>query len=60
MILSSESSKAYAKKLTESHDELLELSLDRGSYNKIYSFKHIVNGFAVHTTPSQVISSTNS
>ncbi|XP_031132005.1 subtilisin-like protease SBT2.4 [Ipomoea triloba] len=51
---SCESLKAYAKKLTESHDELLEVSLDRGSYNKVYSFKHIVNGFAVHTTPSQV------
>ncbi|VFQ88628.1 unnamed protein product [Cuscuta campestris] len=49
-----ESLKAYAKQLTESHDELLESCLDVGSYSKIYSFKHIVNGFAVHTTPSQI------
>ncbi|CAK9182222.1 unnamed protein product [Ilex paraguariensis] len=50
---SSEVSKAHAKHLVDSHDKLLESTLDKGSYNKLYSFKHIVNGFAVHTTPSQ-------
>jgi hypothetical protein len=49
--LTSGTSKAHANQLIESHDILLESSLEKGSYNKLYSFKHIVNGFAVHTTP---------
>ncbi|CAN4105311.1 unnamed protein product [Withania somnifera] len=51
----SEASKAYANELTKSHDEFLQSHLETGSYDKIYSFKHIVNGVAVHTTPSQWI-----
>ncbi|KAJ4706308.1 Subtilisin-like protease [Melia azedarach] len=51
--LDSDVSKAHAKKLVEFHDQILESTLEKGSYNKLYSFKHIVNGFAVHTTPSQ-------
>ncbi|CAI9086837.1 OLC1v1020756C1 [Oldenlandia corymbosa var. corymbosa] len=51
----SEASKAmHAKHLINSHDEFLQKALDVGSYTKLYSFKHIVNGFAVHTTPTQV------
>ncbi|XP_057497496.1 subtilisin-like protease SBT2.4 [Actinidia eriantha] len=50
----SEVSKAYARHLVDSHDQILESSLERGSYNKLYSFKHIANGFAIHTSPSQV------
>nr|XP_004235142.1 subtilisin-like protease SBT2.4 [Solanum lycopersicum] len=50
----SEASKAYANELTKSHDEFLQSYLERGSYDKIYSFKHIINGVAVHTTPSQI------
>lgn len=50
----SEVYKAHAKHLVDSHDQLLQTTLDSGSYNKLYSFKHIVNGFSVHTTPSQV------
>ncbi|OVA20003.1 Peptidase S8/S53 domain [Macleaya cordata] len=49
----SKASKTHAKNLVNSHDQLLQSTLKLGSYNKIYSFKHIVNGFAVHTTPSQ-------
>ncbi|KAL4368495.1 hypothetical protein GQ457_05G030800 [Hibiscus cannabinus] len=49
----SEASKDHAKKLVDSHDQVLQSTLDRGSYNKLYSFKHVLNGFAVHTTPSQ-------
>ncbi|KAJ6728815.1 SUBTILISIN-LIKE PROTEASE SBT2.6 [Salix koriyanagi] len=51
--LDSEVSKAHAKQLVDSHDQLLRSNLDTGSYNKLYSFKHIVNGFSVHTAPSQ-------
>ncbi|KAD7117974.1 hypothetical protein E3N88_05242 [Mikania micrantha] len=43
----------HAKQLEESHDELLQSNLEEGSYKKLYSFNHIVNGFSVHTTPSQ-------
>jgi len=52
--MDSEVSKAHAKHLVDSHDQLLQSNLETGSYNKLYSFKHIVNGFSVHTTPSQV------
>ncbi|KAA8520138.1 hypothetical protein F0562_014394 [Nyssa sinensis] len=45
--------RAHAKHLVDSHDQLLKSTLEKGSYNKLYSFKHIVNGFAIHTTPSQ-------
>ncbi|GLT62884.1 hypothetical protein SLA2020_354870 [Shorea laevis] len=50
----SEVAKAHAKNLVDSHDRILESALETGSYSKLYSFKHILNGFAVHTTPSQV------
>ncbi|KAI3847775.1 hypothetical protein MKX03_009758 [Papaver bracteatum] len=46
-------SKAHAKRLVDSHDLLLQSTLKIGTYNKIYSYKHIVNGFAIHTTSSQ-------
>ncbi|KAJ9136391.1 hypothetical protein P3X46_033475 [Hevea brasiliensis] len=51
--LNSEISQAHAKRLLDSHDQLLQTTLEIGSYRKLYSFKHIVNGFAVHITPSQ-------
>ncbi|KAJ8761746.1 hypothetical protein K2173_004556 [Erythroxylum novogranatense] len=47
-----EASEAHAKWLVDSHDQLLRSTLESASYSKLYSFKHIVNGFAVHTTPS--------
>ncbi|KAL3627424.1 hypothetical protein CASFOL_028787 [Castilleja foliolosa] len=50
----SEASRAHAKHLVDSHDQFLQSTLDAGTYNKLYSFKHIVNGFAVHTTHTQV------
>jgi hypothetical protein len=34
---------------------LLQSTLENGSYNKLHSYKHIINGFSVHTTPSQVL-----
>ncbi|KAL3820755.1 hypothetical protein ACJIZ3_006660 [Penstemon smallii] len=49
-----EGKRAHANHLVESHDRFLESNLDADSYNKLYSFNHIVNGFAVHTTHSQV------
>ncbi|KAJ4842754.1 hypothetical protein Tsubulata_013375 [Turnera subulata] len=42
-----------ARHLADTHDQLLQNKLETGSYNKLYSFKHIINGFAIHATPSQ-------
>ncbi|XP_054786929.1 subtilisin-like protease SBT2.4 [Prosopis cineraria] len=49
----SESGMVHANKLVESHEMLLQTTLEKGSYTKLHSFKHILNGFSVHTTPSQ-------
>jgi hypothetical protein len=54
--MDSEVDKFHAEQLEDSHDQLLQRTLENGSYNRLHSFKHIVNGFAVHTTPSQVLS----
>ncbi|XP_043693789.1 subtilisin-like protease SBT2.4 [Telopea speciosissima] len=45
--------RAHAKQLVDSHDQLLQNTIEVGGYKKLYSFKHIINGFAIHTTPSQ-------
>ncbi|CAN8240768.1 unnamed protein product [Cochlearia groenlandica] len=42
-----------AKKIEKMHEEILESTLENGTYTKLYSFKHIINAFAVHTTLSQ-------
>nr|XP_043620399.1 subtilisin-like protease SBT2.4 [Erigeron canadensis] len=49
----SEILKAHAKRLEASHDQFLQSTLEEGTYKKLYSFNHIVNGFSVHTTPAQ-------
>ncbi|KAK2359067.1 subtilisin protease SBT2.5 [Trifolium repens] len=51
--LTREASKAHEKHLLASHNMLLQSTLKNGSYNKLHSYKHIINGFSVHTTPSQ-------
>ncbi|WOL09895.1 subtilisin-like protease SBT2.4 [Canna indica] len=43
----------HAKQLVESHDQLLQSTLDMAAYRKLYSFHHILDGFAIHTTLSQ-------
>ncbi|XP_020519220.1 subtilisin-like protease SBT2.4 isoform X1 [Amborella trichopoda] len=40
--------------MVKSHDQFLMNNLESGSYKKLYSFHHLVNAFALHTTPSQV------
>ncbi|GMH05280.1 hypothetical protein Nepgr_007120 [Nepenthes gracilis] len=45
---------SHAKHLVESHRQLLQSTLESGSYNMIHSFTHLVNGFSLHTTPTQV------
>ncbi|CAH9110396.1 unnamed protein product [Cuscuta europaea] len=49
----SEPALSYARHLEKKHDMLLGLLFDRGTYNKIYSYRHLINGFAVHILPEQ-------
>ncbi|KAL9361713.1 hypothetical protein Peur_044498 [Populus x canadensis] len=44
---------SYAQHLEQKHDMLLDSLFDRGTYKKLYSYKHLINGFAVHTSPEQ-------
>ncbi|KAI4379669.1 hypothetical protein MLD38_005937 [Melastoma candidum] len=49
----SESVVSYAQHLEKKHDMLLGMLFDRGSYEKLYSYRHLINGFAVHLSPEQ-------
>ncbi|XP_051131507.1 subtilisin-like protease SBT2.5 [Andrographis paniculata] len=44
---------SYARHLEKRHDMLLGMLFDRGTYKKLYSYRHLINGFAVHITPEQ-------
>lgn len=45
---------SYAHHLEKRHDMLLGLLFKGGTYTKLYSYRHLINGFAVHTSPEQV------
>lgn len=45
---------SYARHLENKHDMLLGMLFERGSYEKLYSYRHLINGFAVHISPEQV------
>lgn len=51
---SSELVTSYARHLEKKHDMILGMLFERGTYKKLYSYHHLINGFAVHTTPEQV------
>ncbi|KAF3792109.1 Subtilisin-like protease SBT2-4 [Nymphaea thermarum] len=42
------------QEVMDHHDQLLKSTLDTASYQKLYSFYYLINGFAIHTTVSQV------
>lgn len=44
---------SYARHLENKHDMLLGLVFEHGTYQKIYSYRHLINGFAVHISPEQ-------
>ncbi|XP_027903216.1 subtilisin-like protease SBT2.6 [Vigna unguiculata] len=44
---------SYARHLEKRHDLLLGLLFERGTYEKLYSYRHLMNGFAVHLSPEQ-------
>ncbi|KAK6944602.1 Peptidase S8 propeptide/proteinase inhibitor I9 [Dillenia turbinata] len=44
---------SYSRHLEKKHDMLLGMLFDRGTYKKLYSYRHLINGFAVHISPEQ-------
>ncbi|KAK9099747.1 hypothetical protein Scep_023177 [Stephania cephalantha] len=44
---------SYSRHLENKHDMLLESLFEEGRYTKLYSYKHLLNGFAVHISPEQ-------
>nr|XP_009417495.1 PREDICTED: subtilisin-like protease SBT2.5 [Musa acuminata subsp. malaccensis]XP_009417496.1 PREDICTED: subtilisin-like protease SBT2.5 [Musa acuminata subsp. malaccensis]XP_009417497.1 PREDICTED: subtilisin-like protease SBT2.5 [Musa acuminata subsp. malaccensis] len=53
MDITSESVTSYAFHLEKKHDALLDSLFEVGTYKKLYSYRHLVNGFAVHISPEQ-------
>ncbi|KAK6147441.1 hypothetical protein DH2020_018353 [Rehmannia glutinosa] len=39
--------------LEKRHDMLLDMLFDQGTFKKLYSYSHLINGFAVHISPEQ-------
>lgn len=52
----SEAVTSYSLHLRRYHDKLLDSLLVEGTYEKLYSYHHLINGFAVHMSPLQVFS----
>jgi hypothetical protein len=46
--------RAYFAELEAEHDELLSSTLEPGSYRKLYSYSHVLNGFAVQMDARKV------
>ncbi|XP_057467817.1 subtilisin-like protease SBT2.6 [Actinidia eriantha] len=44
---------SYSRHLEKKHDMLLGMLFDHGTYKKLYSYRHLINGFAVHISPEQ-------
>ncbi|KAA8522706.1 hypothetical protein F0562_009132 [Nyssa sinensis] len=44
---------SYSHHLEKKHDMLLGLLFDHGTYKKLYSYRHLINGFAVQISPEQ-------
>lgn len=50
---SSEAVISYSLHLEKQHDILLDSLFEAGTYKKLYSYHHLINGFAVHMSPEQ-------
>ncbi|XP_011047561.1 PREDICTED: subtilisin-like protease [Populus euphratica] len=50
-----EASLAYKERLRTSHDVFLESLLLKDTYNKLYSYTHLLNGFAVNVQSKEVL-----
>nr|XP_043619298.1 subtilisin-like protease SBT2.6 [Erigeron canadensis] len=44
---------SYSSHLEQRHNTILQTLFDDGNYKKLYSYKHLINGFAVHISPEQ-------
>ncbi|KAL0739194.1 hypothetical protein Bca4012_015404 [Brassica carinata] len=44
---------SYGRHLERKHDMILGMLFEEGSYKKLYSYKHLINGFAAHLSPDQ-------
>ncbi|OIW18698.1 hypothetical protein TanjilG_13450 [Lupinus angustifolius] len=44
---------SYGRHLEKKHDMLLGMVFEQGTYTKLYSYRHLLNGFAVHISPEQ-------
>uniref|UniRef100_A0A0E0HUX5 Subtilisin-like protease n=2 Tax=Oryza nivara TaxID=4536 RepID=A0A0E0HUX5_ORYNI len=53
MDITSEAVTSYSLHLRRYHDKLLDSLLVEGTYEKLYSYHHLINGFAVHMSPLQ-------
>uniref|UniRef100_A0A0E0LF75 Subtilisin-like protease n=1 Tax=Oryza punctata TaxID=4537 RepID=A0A0E0LF75_ORYPU len=53
MDITSEAVTSYSLHLRRYHDKLLDSLFVEGTYEKLYSYHHLINGFAVHTSPLQ-------
>lgn len=51
--VTSEKVTSYSRHLEKKHDMLLGMLFDHGTYKKLYSYRHLINGFAVHISPEQ-------
>ncbi|XP_072955477.1 subtilisin-like protease SBT2.5 isoform X2 [Typha angustifolia] len=54
-MMSGDKAQKYKEKVLTRHDIFLESLLPTGSYTKLYSYAHLLNGFALHTTSEKAI-----
>jgi hypothetical protein len=50
----SEAVTSYSLHLRRHHEKLLDSLFVAGTYEKLYSYHHLINGFAVHMSSLQV------
>lgn len=51
--MTSEAAQRYASFLVQQHNSVLERTLEKGTYTKLYSYHYLVNGFAAWLAPEQ-------
>uniref|UniRef100_J3M014 Peptidase S8/S53 domain-containing protein n=1 Tax=Oryza brachyantha TaxID=4533 RepID=J3M014_ORYBR len=54
-VMRGEEAQKYKKMTTTKHDIFLDSLLPVGSYKKLYSYTHLLNGFAVHAESEETI-----
>ncbi|XP_042489906.1 subtilisin-like protease SBT2.5 [Macadamia integrifolia] len=53
--LSNEDALIYKDSIISKHDNFLDSLFQKGSYTKLYSYTHLLNGFAVHVTSEEAV-----